>query len=504
MFFVVMLLIVSVGNQVYFKRMTSSMPNYGWFLSQLSTTMYVPFFAFLSGRGIFRTKKAMIKKFSMMGVFDGMQGTFMILGGVHTSGTMQVLIQQSVIPLSLFFSVLLLRKRFHIVQQFGASIIVIGIILAKLGGGSDVGSSDLPLFNLIFFMSTIPNAFSSVFKEVAFKDFSGDLDVNVLQFWVACFQVLTNCVVGIPIYTLPMLGPQRVRPAEMVNLVSGGSACLFLQQDQIITNCGGLGQRPCDHCASAWMSVGTYLFFNASYNIFTMLVIKHGSAALAFLVATLRMPLASLAFGSTWVMGSEAVPPTRGDFFSLFVIITGLVVYRYGGRLLKSEMQKMASTTTPVAVPGESPVMPPLSPDKNKEDGEDDEKASPISRMLNAALRRTSPKWNLTPLVTTGMIAVEPTFILVRAPQVQPRSNERVRHDLIRRLGTSPLQSPEMRALAKAKAAPSYLIPDDDDGNDRRKPLLQGHARDQQESDFAMVGLSPNPHNGGSDGSPSV
>ncbi|CAJ1379208.1 unnamed protein product, partial [Effrenium voratum] len=133
----VLLLVASVGNTVYFKRMTNAMQNYGWYLTQLSTLMYVPFFAVLAGTGITQqVDLTLVRKFAVMGVFDGLSGTFMVLGGVHTSGTLQVLLGQAVIPVTLFLSVILLQKQYHILQYVGAATIVLGIIFDKVVEGS--------------------------------------------------------------------------------------------------------------------------------------------------------------------------------------------------------------------------------------------------------------------------------------------------------------------------------------------------------------------------------
>lgn len=76
----------------------------------------------------------------------------------------------------------------------------------------------------------------------------------------------------------------------------------------------GFADEPmCDHCATAWVPVVIFLMFNIMCNVFTILVIKHGSAALSFLISTLRMPLAALAFSSPAVMGAEAVPAGPQD-----------------------------------------------------------------------------------------------------------------------------------------------------------------------------------------------
>mmetsp|Transcript_33496 Transcript_33496/g.96155 ORF Transcript_33496/g.96155 Transcript_33496/m.96155 type:complete len:487 (-) Transcript_33496:327-1787(-) len=430
------LLVASLGNQVYFKRMTSAMPNYGWYLTQLSTFVYVPIFAVLAGTGVVQSAKpGLLFKFAMMGVFDGLSGTLMVLGGVHTSGTMQVLLSQAVIPTTLILSTLLLRKQFHALQKAGAAFIVCGIILAKTMGGSSGGTDNMVVFNVIFFMAVIPNAASSVFKEVAFKGFDGDLDVNVLQFWVACFQLVVNFL-AMPIYTLQVLGPQQVPLSEMPALITGGTKCLFFLEDQVKMDCGFPGQKACDTCATAWIPVMVFFMFNVCCNVFTVLVIKHGSAALGFLISTLRMPLAAFAFGSPLVMGNEAVPPGPQDFVCLGVIIVGLSIYRYGGVLLqRQEPVELASPSPSEYSPPQSPAMP--SPSRSQ---------SSLAEPLTGSRR---PKWANIPLFSTGGVPAMPAFVQLKAPKVKPRSANRVRYDLYHKLGAaSPLNSPQYRHLS--------------------------------------------------------
>jgi len=436
-FFAFCLLFASLGNQIYFKRMTSAMPNYGWYLTQLSTFVYVPIFAVLSGTGAMQhAKPGLLFKFAMMGVFDGLSGTLMVLGGVHTSGTMQVLLSQAVIPTTIILSYFLLRKRYHILQQAGAGIIVVGIVLAKAMSGSSADSGNQVVFNVIFFCAVIPNAASSVFKEVAFKGFDGDLNVYVLQFWVSVFQVVTNFLM-MPIYTLPMLGPQQVPLERMPALMTGGSRCLFLLEDQVKMNCGVADEHVCDHCATAWIPVLGHLIFNILCNIFAVLVIKHSSAALSFLITTLRMPLAALAFSSPAVMGAEAVPAGPQDVFCLAVIIAGLNTYRYGGMLL--QRQELAE---------------PASPDGVQKSPQS------LSTPLKGFRR---PRWAWLPLFSTaGVPATEPAFVRVPAAKVISRSALRVRQDLYHRLGAaSPLGSPQRRhRSAKPSVDPPLLDTD--------------------------------------------
>mmetsp|Transcript_94738 Transcript_94738/g.296275 ORF Transcript_94738/g.296275 Transcript_94738/m.296275 type:complete len:521 (+) Transcript_94738:59-1621(+) len=474
-FYTIMLLISSVGNTVYFKRMTNAMPNYGWYLTMLSTVIYVPLFGLLAGPGILETKQELISKFVVMGVCDGLSGTLMVLGGVHTGGTLQVLLGQAVIPFTMVASVTLIGKRYHLLQQVGAAVIVLGIVVANAGGGGSVGDGNELVFNVLFLMAIVPSALSSVFKEVAFRGYDGNLDVNVLQFWVASFQVVTN-MLAMPIYTLKMLGAQQVPIEKMPGLTFGGTRCLFFLEDQVLTDCGMPGERPCDHCHYAWVPVMGYMAFNLFFNIFTMLVIKHGSATLSFLVSTLRMPLSSLAFSSPLIMGVEAVPVGFSDYFSLTVILAGLMCYRLGARCLKRAQRREE-----VPSPTTSPRWP-----------------SPTDSASALVRRGTTAIWRLAPLFSTGTPMMQPAFVLVRERAVlQPRSADRVRDDLYRRLGAaSPLNSPKFRDRSPP-GSPTSLCGSSGPRSPPMSPQVAGggSAGDAEEehdgADIAITGLPP-------------
>eukprot|EP00971_Amphidinium_carterae_P313855 6237666-Amphidinium_carterae.1 len=74
-FYTVLLVVTSVGNTVCFKQMTTAMPNYGWYLTQLSSVVYVPIFGFLAKqKGALLTDRPMLQRFAVMGVFDGLSG----------------------------------------------------------------------------------------------------------------------------------------------------------------------------------------------------------------------------------------------------------------------------------------------------------------------------------------------------------------------------------------------------------------------------------------------
>jgi len=88
------------------------------------------------------------------------------------------------------------------------------------------------------------------------------------------------------------------------------------------------GIQQCDDCAGAVYVIIIYLLFNCCYNVFIVLVIKHGSASLMYIVMTLRLPVVQLAFSLKFINN----PPDRFPWTSvlgLIVILSGLVAYRW-------------------------------------------------------------------------------------------------------------------------------------------------------------------------------
>lgn len=68
-----------------------------------------------------------------------------------------------------------------------------------------------------------------------------------------------------------------------------------------------------------------------------MLIVKHGGAALSFVIATLRLPLTTLCFYSTAIVGVDATIPTLFDFIGLLILMLGLGAYRYGSAIRLDE-----------------------------------------------------------------------------------------------------------------------------------------------------------------------
>lgn len=83
-----------------------------------------------------------------------------------------------------------------------------------------------------------------------------------------------------------------------------------------------------------WGVIG-YMVANIAYNVFLVLVIKHGSAALMYATSTLVLPLGSIAFTITAFLGKHAKAFNVYTGAGLGVVLVGLMIYRFVDMIIK-------------------------------------------------------------------------------------------------------------------------------------------------------------------------
>jgi drug/metabolite transporter (DMT)-like permease len=100
-------------------------------------------------------------------VSDALSGVLALFGGVYTSGNTQGLLNQGAVPITMILSYVVLKQRYSRLQVIGALVImggVITVLLPKFLDNNAPSGEDRPLFNIIFLLSVIPMALSSIYK----------------------------------------------------------------------------------------------------------------------------------------------------------------------------------------------------------------------------------------------------------------------------------------------------------------------------------------------------
>lgn len=243
-------------------------------------------------------------------------------------------------------------KNFYTPAQYiGAAIVLGGLVVSVLPAflSSNSAGAGPPMFDLIFFSATLPTAISGVYKEIAFREID-DMDVWYLNGWVCLFQFIFGLTYaplaakmsGLPIKEIPanlyqglectVLGHNTITN----DIANATITCLTRQP------CGTTGLlQCCDSCDGSLPYISAvpalwgmimYMVANILYNIFLVLVIKYGSAALMYIASTLVLPLGSISFTIRAFLGHNTQKFTVFSGAGLGVVLFGLIIYRFLGK----------------------------------------------------------------------------------------------------------------------------------------------------------------------------
>jgi CRT-like, chloroquine-resistance transporter-like len=342
-----LMLVFQLGNRIFGRLATYPMHNYPIFMNIVSCAVYIPIcFAYILPmiaytNAISKEQQEIPKyKFAIMGAYDSLAGimqTFAI-NYITNSGTI-VLVQQSAIPISMLISKIALQAQYTFSQYLGATVVLFGIAVVLIpnfitpSSGTDASGSEGGDFELLWIfvlvLSCVPMCLSSVYKEKALGEM--EIDVVYLNGWVAIYQFL---------FALPLCIPSsaviNMAVSEIIPNMYGGAFCWM--GINTITH-GNLSGLPADDCADAPLFVTSYLCFNIVFNILIVVILKHGSANIMWMASTVIVPLSNVAFSLNIMPGHK--PLNTFDVVGLFVIMFGLVLYRFMGQIISS-IQKLS------------------------------------------------------------------------------------------------------------------------------------------------------------------
>jgi drug/metabolite transporter (DMT)-like permease len=328
-----LMLFFQLGNRIFGRLQTYPMHNYPIFMSFLCVVIYIPIcflyiIPMISFTSVISKEQQEIPKykFAVMGAYDSLAGimqTFAI--NYITNSGLIVLVQQSAIPISMAISKIALQAQYTNAQYLGAFVVLFGIVLVLIPtliannnvnteSTSDEATQLAWIFVLI--ISCVPMCLSSVYKEKALGE--TEIDVVYLNGWVAIFQFL----IAIPL-CVPSAQVINMSVNEIIPNIVGGAYCwmginTITENDDMVK---------ADSCSQAPLFVTTYLVFNVVYNILIVVILKHGSANILWMASTAIVPLSNVAFSLNIMPGHQ--PLKIWDIIGLFVIMFGLVLYRF-------------------------------------------------------------------------------------------------------------------------------------------------------------------------------
>jgi len=254
-------------------------------------------------------------KFAMFGLFDGSAAFLFSIGAPNTPATIQNIINQAIIPLTMFASFIILRARYPFLKIGGATIILGGAFIALIpifrGNDDNDGTKAVWYSILIYFLNNIPQSLSNVTKEWAFQ--RDTLDVYYLGSWVAWYQLAISLML-IPVTSFPGFG--HFDFFSIPKQIFYGLKCF-----------AGINSLPGDECSYNYIATSLYILINFVYNILILLVTKYASATLFTLAFALRLPLTQIVYSLHFIMRQFTEPFTWETIVALFVVLFGFAIY---------------------------------------------------------------------------------------------------------------------------------------------------------------------------------
>ncbi|KAK5578172.1 hypothetical protein RB653_003125 [Dictyostelium firmibasis] len=373
--YVVLYVCSGVINSVLLKKVMNKFTNYAFFLSQLTNFGYVPIFGAVTAYKIFftndipkETRDFPTRKFAIMGALDAITGFFVVIGGVSTSGPLQQLLNQAIIPVTMITSFFFLKERYSFIQLGGALVIIGGVItslIPSLVGGS---GGNKPFWNFFYLLSVIPGSFSNVYKVVGFQAVD-DMDVWYLQYWDSLYQ----SIFGIFLFPINnwLPPPATIKFNQILPFMKEGAECLAGintilpsyytypngTESFTVNSCtyDPKAALICDDCHNAWIAIILYMSINIVYNIFILLVLKHAGATVYSIANTLRLPLTNIAFSIPFIMGAAVSPFSPLSVAGLVIILVGLGGYRVGS-MVKQKKDAAAASGQVKVIPSYGPA----------------------------------------------------------------------------------------------------------------------------------------------------
>lgn len=340
------MLVFSLGNRIFGRLLTYPMHNYAIFMNLLCSGVFIPLcFAYIIPVQICSNKitkeQTDIPKyqFGVMGLFDSIAGIMSTFATNYISNaSTMVLVTQSAIPISMFISKISLNAQYTTAQYVGAAIVLSGIVVVLIPGffatpavpGADATGAPTSstademqaVWIGILVASCVPSVMSSVYKEKALGE--TEIDIMYLNGWVAVFQF----IVAIPL-CIPSASLINVQPEEIWPNVVGGAKCMA--GINTVTEDYNPYNQPLDDCSMGPVFVGLFIFFNAVYNFLVILILQIGSSNILYMSGTVIVPLSNVAFSLNFMPGHK--PLKTIDIYGLFIIMAGLVVYRFSPQL---------------------------------------------------------------------------------------------------------------------------------------------------------------------------
>jgi len=252
-------------------------------------------------------------KYAILGILFTITNFCMFSGsrGNIVPGTLVVILKQSSIPISIIISAIFLKKRFCVQHYVGSLIILGGIILSLSPDFKNLNQSG-PFWAIILILTgSFTISIAAIYMEYGLKRFR--LQIYKMWAWVNFFEILF----ALPL-VLGIVPIQGLSFSEIPNNVADGYDCLLMGHNS-------LKGDSCFDIGYLFIIFILVIIVNKSNQAY---IIKNNSNTLMWIASTCAVPLSTIAFTLTFIMGNAATQLDWEMIVGLIIVCIGLVIYK--------------------------------------------------------------------------------------------------------------------------------------------------------------------------------
>lgn len=317
--------LLASANKILYKMALVPLKKYPLFLAQFNTITYVVAYSsilLMRHRAGIVTKEMLAvpkAKFVMIGALEALGLAMSMASAAILPGAVIPVFAQVFLVWQLLLSSTIIRKRYSIAQIGGCLLVITGVVVVVASGSGGAVAGTLQksgyFWPVVMIGSTFFFASASILKELVFQDGAkklkgGNLDLFVVNTFGSVFQTLFVSLI------LPVVFNARGVPFhEIPHSLKEGYVC-FVNLGSKVSGCEGAPLVPL-----------LYAIVNMAFNTCSLIMLKHYSAIVSSLCATLSIPLSIWAFTLPWPY--LGVPPSLppGFFLGAAILVSGLAIY---------------------------------------------------------------------------------------------------------------------------------------------------------------------------------
>eukprot|EP00696_Hemimastix_kukwesjijk_P005681 gnl/Hemi2/17159_TR5709_c0_g1_i1.p1 gnl/Hemi2/17159_TR5709_c0_g1~~gnl/Hemi2/17159_TR5709_c0_g1_i1.p1 ORF type:complete len:417 (-),score=128.75 gnl/Hemi2/17159_TR5709_c0_g1_i1:105-1295(-) len=286
-------------------------------------------------------------KLFMVGFFNALNGILIVYASPpqRTSPALQAILPNALVPFTVFFSKVILKKVYSTKSLIGACVVGLGIIISLIPVFTNMdGLGSSVIWPLIFTFGVVPGAAMNVLEEAAFSDMKS-LHVVFLLAWTSFYQLISMAFL-FWVDLLPGFGSSS-NFNDFWNNLSYGFSCFFNTTDRVVVDAD---------CSSAgWKGMIFIMAYVGTY-YYGGLLMKYASANFQVFAQMCVTPLSVLFW--FFFPSLNTGDPITGlmilcDSIAVVVMVAGLVYYRFS----EMEARNVANSAQYDALPENATVL---------------------------------------------------------------------------------------------------------------------------------------------------